>query len=177
MQASTLIRIVDRVETPAVGLWTIAPNQAVAGTRRHLGRHIAGAGRTLDGSLLVADHNSGSAMELTIAVDDLPFPDASTLHYEATGLVPTREGIWLLNGELTAGAVTRPLRALVRYHGVYRHGDRAAAWLTLHACIDLASFAGRRMFSGRYINLTADLNADAPIAQAPRLRRMAGVAV
>jgi hypothetical protein len=33
------------------------------------------------------------------------------------------------------------------------------------------------MFSGRYINLTADLNADAPIAQAPRLRRIAGVAV
>jgi hypothetical protein len=46
--------------------------------------------------------------------------------------------------------------------------------MTLHACIDLASFAGRSIFSGRYINLTADLNADAPIAQAPRLRRIAG---
>ena len=27
--------------------------------------------------------------------------------------------------------MTRPQRALVRYQGVFRHGDRAAAWLTL----------------------------------------------
>jgi len=39
----------------------------------------------------------------------------------------------LLNGDLTGGAVTRPQRAIVRYQGVYRYGDRAAAWLTLHA--------------------------------------------
>ena len=76
----------------------------------------------------------------------------------------------MLNGDLTGGAVTRPQRAIVRYQGVYRYGDRAAAWLTLQARIDLADFRGRRLFAGRYLDIAADLNADAPIAQAPTLR-------
>jgi hypothetical protein len=170
MHASSLIRTIDDVETPAPGRWTIAANQVVAGTRRDLGRRLAGAGRTIEGSLLIAHGRSGSSLDLTVAVEELPFPVATRLHYRATALLPTPEGIWLLNGDLTAGAVTRAQRALVRYQGVYRHGDRAAAWLTLHARIDLAEFTGRRVFTGRYLDISADLNADSPMSKAPALR-------
>ena len=66
MHASTLIRVVDDVETPAPGRWAIAANQAIAGSRRHLGRRITGIGRTIDGALHIDDNHLGSAMELTI---------------------------------------------------------------------------------------------------------------
>jgi hypothetical protein len=172
MHASPLIRVVDDVETPAPGRWTIAANQAVAGSRRHLGRRVSGIGRTIGGALRIDDNHLGSTMEVAIAVEDLPFPVASTLHYRATALIPTPEGIWLLNGDLTAGKITRPLRSIARYHGVFRNGGRAAAWVTLHARIDLSHFAARRTFAGRHLDLIADLNADSPIAQAPALRRV-----
>jgi hypothetical protein len=132
---------------------------------------LGGVGHTIDGSLLIADRHAGSAIEMTIAVEGIPFPVASTLHYNATTLIPTPDGIWLLNGDLIAGAVTRPQRAIVRYHGVYRYGDRAAAWLTLNARIDLADYLGRRPFAGRHLLLTADLNTDCPTVCAPALRR------
>ncbi len=175
MHASPLIRTIDDVETPAVGRWTIAANQAVAGSRRDLGRRLAGAGRTIEGSLLIADSRAGSALDLTIAVEELPFPVASRLQYRATALIPTAGGIWLLNGDLAAGAVTRPQRAIVRYQGVYRYGDRAAAWLTLHARIDLKAFTGRRLFAGRYLDISANLNADSPNSNGPILRPLSEV--
>jgi hypothetical protein len=108
-------------------------------------------------------------------VEELPFPVAAKLHYTATALIPTPGGIWMLNGDLTAGTVTRAQRAVVRYHGVYRHGDRAAAWLTLHARIDLADFMGRRVFTGRHLDISADLNADSPMFHAPALRLLTEV--
>jgi hypothetical protein len=129
-------------------------------------------GRTIDGAVRIDAGHLGSAMELSIAVEDLPFPVASTLQYRATALIPTPERMWLLNGELTAGAITRPLRAIARYHGVFRHGGRAAAWLTLHARVDLSSFGARRILGGRYLDIIADLNADSPIAQPRALRRV-----
>jgi hypothetical protein len=122
MHASPLIRFIDDVETPAPGRWTIAASQAVAGSRRSLGRRVTGIGRTIDGAVHIDHNHLGSAMELTIAVDDLPFP----LHRRP---LPRhrwsrRRGGLLLNGDLTAGAISRPQRD--RYHGVFRHGSRAA---------------------------------------------------
>jgi hypothetical protein len=172
MHASPLIRVIDGVETPAPGQWTIAANQPVVGSRRSLGRRVTGMGRTIDGVVRIDESHLGSAMELSIAVEDLPFPVASTLQYRANALIPTAEGMWLLNGDLTAGAITRPLRAIARYHGVFRHGGRAAAWLTFHRRVDLSSFGARRILSGRYLDLITDLNADSPIAQARALRRV-----
>jgi hypothetical protein len=176
MYVSPLIRFVDRVETPAQGRWTIAANQPVLGARRDFARRVAGTGRTVDGQLVMAKDPLGSSLELTIAADDLPFPEAPTLHYRATALVPTREGIWLLNGDLAAGSVARPLRSIVRYQGVYRNGERAAAWLTLHARVDLSSYplgkSMRRFFIGRYLDITAELNADAPMTLASASGRL-----
>jgi hypothetical protein len=173
MDASTLIRVGDAVATPAPGRWSIAADQVVLGTRRDLGRRIGGRGRTLEGSLFIDRARSGSTMDLTIAVDDLPFPGASTLQYRAVALIPTPGPVWLLNGDLTAGTITRPLRAIVRYHGVSRDGDRAAASLTLHTRIDLRNFGARRPFAGRYLDLAAYLDAEPQVVRVPTLRRVA----
>jgi hypothetical protein len=175
LHATSLIRTIDRVETPSVSRWTIAANQAITGSRRSLGRRLAGLGRIIEGELVMTEDRHESSLELTIAVEDLPFPNATTLHYRGASLLTTRDGVWLLNGTLTAGGVSRPLRSIVRYQGVYSRRDSAAAWLTLHARVDLSDFGVRRAVSGRFLDLMAELNADAPVARAPMLRRISEV--
>jgi hypothetical protein len=74
----------------------------------------------------------------------------------ATELQPG--GSWSMTGELELGDVTMPAPVRVTHHGVYRFGDDAKAWLTVHADID-QGVAGRRRDA---VALVADLLAIRP---------------
>ncbi len=149
MHANDLIRTIDDVELPTAGWWGIAAQQPVSlrtvGLRR---RTLSG---TVSGGVTIASEPRDSTLDLLICPRDGRSPDHDLFIHAA--LTSARaDGVWRFNGSVE-GAVTVPIAVDVRYHGVYRLGDRAAAWLTIQA--GLPGLAGRPR-----LVINGDVNAD-----------------
>lgn len=145
-----LIRRVDDVELPTPGRWRIGAHHPVAlrtsGWRR----------RTLDtiasGDVTIADDPQDSTLDLHVVAPGDPGAEDLVIH---AGLVAaSAAGAWRFDGTARA-TVTVPIAVDVRYHGVYRRGDRAAAWLAVRA--DVPALGDRRSMT-----LLGDLTAVHP---------------
>jgi hypothetical protein len=66
---------------------------------------------------------------------------------------------WVVDGELVAGHEIVAARSVLNYHGVYRSGPGALAWLGWR--LASSGIRGARAAGTRWA-LAADLNADAP---------------
>jgi hypothetical protein len=149
MHAHDLIRTIDDVELPTAGWWGIAAQQPVSlrtvGVRR---RTLSG---TVSGGVTIADDPRDSTLDLLICPRDGQSPDRDmVIHASLTSA--SADGVWRFNGSVE-GTVTVPIAVDVRYHGVFRRADRAAAWLTVET--SLPGLAGRPR-----LVLNGDLNAD-----------------
>jgi hypothetical protein len=144
-----LIRTVDDVELPTPGWWGIAAQQPVSlrtvGVRR---RTLSG---TVSGVVTIAEDPRDSTLDLLICPRDGHSPD-NDLVIHASLTSASADGVWRFNGSVE-GTVTVPIAVDVRYHGVYRRADRAAAWLTVQA--GLPGLSGRPR-----LVLNGDVNAD-----------------
>ena len=132
-----LIRSIDNVELPTPGWWGIAAQQPVSlrtvGLRR---RTLSG---TVSGGVTIADDPCDSTLDLLICPRDGQSPDHDlVIHASLTSA--GADGVWRFSGSVDS-AITLPIAVDVRYHGVYRRADRAAAWLTVQA--GLPGLAGR----------------------------------
>ena len=156
---TTLIRITGGQETPAPGRWTIAPGHPVRyRIGSNLRRHQLTA-RSDGGALLVTD-TGGLAFQMSVAAGALGRPIAERLTYQSIAVHRgPGEGTWLVDGELLHGGRAIPARSTVVYHGVYRSGPGAIAWLGWHLpTVRLADSSGRVV----RLTMTADVNAQAP---------------
>lgn len=144
-----LIRHVDDVELPVPGWWPIPARQPVdlrtTGWRRRM------LTATVAGGMTMADRPLESTLDLLVSVSDGTHDD---LVLRADLVTAHLAGTWRLAGTVT-GAVTAPVTVDVRYHGVYRHGGRATAWLAVRARLPRAGRRGGLVLRG-------DLHADHP---------------
>lgn len=147
MNTDDLIRLLDGIELPTAGSWRIAAGQPVTlqqgGWRRRL-VHTNAAG-----ALVVTDEPRQSALALRVTSPSGSHPD---LTIGAQLAAATSGGSWRFAGSVR-GTVELPITLDVTYHGVYRHGEEATAWLTVRA--DLPA-VGRQPAAV----LTGELNAD-----------------
>jgi hypothetical protein len=148
-----LIRRVDGVELPAPGWWSIAGPQP-AGLRTVGFRRRTFAG-IVSGGLTLADDPLDSTIDLLVSPSAATGPD-SDLAIHATLASAHWDGTWRFRGSVES-VVTAPIDVDVRYHGVFRRGGRATAWLRVRA--GLPGGNGRPRLA-----LDADVNADGPAA-------------
>ena len=158
---SSLIRIMDDIETPARGAWPIRRNDTVVATRSR-GRRATHHGVTLGGMLFVDD---SAADRHQISLDVTVELDIGVLAFHSDHIEPTAGGTWDVRGRLIGHGVLVPQQAELQYRGVFQLADRAAAWLTLRARIDLAAFGIARPRRRQPLEVVADLRADAPATQ------------
>jgi hypothetical protein len=151
--ANRLIRTTADVETPAPGRWRIPGRQQVDLIRETMFRTIVRRGRTI-GGLLTVDPDGRLAVQLIAGVPGRS--PVEIVRYAAASITPSADGVWMADGELTLAGAVVPQRTSIRYHGVFRHGDRAMAVLALTSRIQTAR---RRPHN---LELRAELNAEAP---------------
>jgi hypothetical protein len=179
MRATELIRELGGVELPAPGTWAI-PSSHVSVSfsartgrfRRARGQAPAAAGALCvkeDGrvSLLLsvgawARPGDGRAASLGTLLGN---PRINGIVLRAETVEPARGGTWSMRGEIGLSWVTRPASVVVTYHGVFRAGPDAKAWLTLRSSID--DDVGERR-SRAAVDLVADVLALAPSATVDR---------
>jgi hypothetical protein len=153
MITTDLIRLLDDIELPSPGRWTISGRQPVelrtTGWRRR--RRPAFA----TGELLVDDDPRRSTLSLVVTPLDPELADA-TLTVNAVLDSADASGTWLLHGTAVRGEATTPITIDVQYRGVYPQQRRSTAWLTIRSTVPSAG--GR----GRGDELFGHLNADAP---------------
>jgi hypothetical protein len=88
---------------------------------------------------------------------------ATSLTYQSFSLRPgSGGGTWLVDGELIIGGRICAARSTLTYHGVYRTGPGAIAWLGWQLPIPRPLIADSPALGGGRLQLSADLNADAP---------------
>jgi hypothetical protein len=107
----------------------------------------------IDGS---ADARDAQAQGLA-AVLGVPHVRYVVFRARASELAPG--GSWSMTGAVELGDVTVPTPVTVTHHGVYRFGEDAKAWLTIHADIS-QGLAGRRRREA--VALVADVLAIRP---------------
>jgi hypothetical protein len=149
MNAADLIRTIDDVEVPTIGRWMIHRHQPVTlrpttGWRRRVIPAVA------SGTLVVADDPLESILSLAIETTDGLGIDLLGRLVEAGSL-----GAWRVDGAVSLGGAIGSFTCDVDYHGVFRHGERATAWLTVRAV--LPTGPARR---GLAFELEAELNAE-----------------
>jgi polyisoprenoid-binding protein YceI len=128
----TVVAMTDTTTTTdlplAPGIWTLDPSHSEVGfTIRHLGiSKVRGAFRQLDAELVVGATLAESSLTATVAVASVdtgnPDRDAHvlapdlldverrpTLVFRSTAIADEGNGSYRLDGDLTIGAVTRPL--------------------------------------------------------------------
>ena len=153
MITADLIRLLDNVELLSPGRWTITGRQPVelrtSGWRRRRSPAIA------TGELLIDDDPWRSTLCVVVTPLDPELADAA-LTINATLTTADSTGGWLLHGTAVRADEATPVTIDVRYRGVYRHGRRATAWLTVRSTVP--ALDGR----GRGDELFGHLNADAP---------------
>jgi hypothetical protein len=173
MHTSPLIRTIDGIETPSPGQWVIAPSQPVTASRRtrfHRHRHAA---HTHGGTLTIGDRPEAIAFELYVDAMELPVPfSRPSLIVRSTAVETARDGRWIVSADVN-GTDLQVVSLSLRYHGVFRRGGHAVAWLTLEAQL-AALQGGRRGATGRRLDLTAELNAEAPRSLLRAARTSAG---
>jgi hypothetical protein len=132
--AIDLIRMIDGIEVPALGRWTIASGYSI------IRRDPGGWGRRrrsdrITGGLLVIGVDLPTCrLELAGgAVDD----NGATGSWQIDGelVEADRYGVWRFTGSCQQDTGIGAADIVARYHGVYRHGGRATAWLGLAATI------------------------------------------
>ena len=170
MRANQLIRTIGGAEVPAPGSWQIPRGHVTVSYTGRIGvlRRMRAQAPSATGTLDVSEDSA--ALELTIAASpragsiDAPglggllgADDAPQVELRAPALVPTPHGIWRTSGQIRIGRSTQAVPVTVTYHGVYRSGDTAKAWLTVHAT---AEGNGRRLHGP--VELVADVLAVAP---------------
>ena len=156
---TTLIRTSGGQETPAPGRWTIAPGHPVrCRIGSNLRRHQLTV-RSDSGSLLVTE-TGGLAFQMSIAAGTLGDHMAERLAYQSIAIHRgPGDATWLVDGELLHRGRAVPARSTVVYHGVYRSGPGAIAWLGWHLpTVRLRDGNGRPV----RLTMTADVNAQAP---------------
>jgi hypothetical protein len=176
---STLIRIADGRETPAPGRWSIAPGhpvtvrsgrwwQRIAGTeRRTIGR--SGIPRTGTGSLLISE-SGALAFKLPVVHQGIVGERSKSVTYQSISFSRAAgDGVWIVDGVLLTGGHVIPARSVLSYHGVFRTGSGAVAWLGWHMPIVRIPDAG----TTRRLEISADLNADAPLELTTPIARTA----
>ena len=145
-QIEDLIRTLEGTEVPAPGRWQVGAGQPVRLTFGGLRRRTT-EGRIVAGTLDVTDGIVGSALEITVAVDDgdrradagVPTrdpPGTLTFTLAVTGF--SASGSWRAVGATTGGeeAASSPVDVEIEYRGVYRHARHTSLWLTVDGDAD-----------------------------------------
>jgi hypothetical protein len=164
---SALIRTVGGRETPAPGRWTIAKGRPVTWRAGRRFRRCRATGRTTAGSLLITDPGD-LAFHLGFTGGCIPHPTTphpTTVTYQSISIDPTPgHGLWSVAGELVVNGRLIPARSLLTYHGVFRTGPGAIAWLGWDLRLPTLDLPGRGAECGilRHLELSAQLNAEAP---------------
>jgi hypothetical protein len=173
MGTTELIRELGGVELPAPGPWAIPRSHLSVHFSARTGRLRRARGQTpaATGTLCVEEDGrvslllsvgawarpgGGAAASLGTLLGN-PRINGIVLRAETAG--PASGRTWPMQGEVGLSWVTRPASVVVTYHGVFRAGPDAKAWLTLWASID-DDFAGRRQRGP--VDLVADVLALAP---------------
>lgn len=150
MTTTELIRQIDGIELPAAGWWPIAPQRM---SLRTVGLRRRTMSATVSGGVTLGDDPDDSMLDLLVSPGDGGSPD-SDLAIHAALTSASRDGVWHFSGSVEAAA-TAPIAVDVRYHGVYRRGERATAWLAVRATLPGGGSRPRLVLEG-------DLNADFP---------------
>lgn len=182
-----LIRTACGQETPAPGRWTFASGQPVVALAGPWWRQSRGLGRTTGGAFLIT---TAGSMSIQLRWDglrwDRPLPGqfskgfgtpgelSTSLTYQSFSIRPGTCGSWLIDGELIVEGRIFAARSTVTYHGVYRSGAGAIAWLGWRLPIPRSLVTDFPVFGQGRILLTADLNADAPSHLTDRSGRRIG---
>jgi len=159
---TALIRTIDGRETPAPGRWTIAPGQPVAGRAGRWPRRRDVNVRTRSGALLITE-GGAMAVQLNFATASNTCSQPISLIYQSISIVPlSGDGLWSVAGELIVDGQLTPARSLLIYHGVFRSGPGAIAWLGWRLRVPILHVTGAAPGVTGQLALSADLNADAP---------------
>lgn len=169
---SSLILIRNGRETPAPGRWTIAPGQPVCWVTGHGWRKRTSTGRTTAGGLLL-DPAGPAAFRLSVHAT-AAIGLADHIDYQSFSINDdTLDSHWQVDGEVLWAGRVIPARSVLVYHGVFRTGAGAVAWLGWQTRIALGRTGGKPT----RIRLSAELNLEAPAApldQKVRLPRPTG---
>jgi polyisoprenoid-binding protein YceI len=128
-------RVVNGIDLPAPGVWTIDPGHAEVGfVGRHFGlTRVRGRFTGVEGTVVIGDDVAGSSLEVTIDMASVTSGDQSrddhlrsadffdveryrTATFRSSGLAVDRSTA-TLTGELTIKDVTRPVELHVEYLG------------------------------------------------------------
>jgi hypothetical protein len=174
MRTDRLIRRVGGVEVPAAGCWTIPRSHASVnyGARTGFVRRVQGRAAAAAGALHVGDDPTQTELVLHVAAwAGTGTPGAPSLSellgnkcvcavtLRASSMEQPTDNTWRMRGVAHSSWVSRPAPISVEYHGVYRAGDGAKAWLTVRADIS-HDFAGLRPRGP--LEIVADVLAVAP---------------
>ena len=127
--ATTLIRTVDGVEWPLPGQWEIRPGHPLDVRRVRLLHRRRDLVSTYRGELVVADPGLGSTLHLAIGA--APGLRLVGIDVRATITAADELGSWQFAGTARAGDDLFHVDGVATYHGVFRAGARANAWLDL----------------------------------------------
>lgn len=158
MRVTELIRSSGGAEVPAPGRWRIPNSHVTISYRARTGllERVRARAPSASGTLHIADDLRHVALVLNVGAtgrsDATDAPGLGALLgneclqdvvLRTREIVPTLDVIWRARGEIDLGPVSQPARVTITYHGVYRAGDDAKAWLTVAATID-HDVSGRR---------------------------------
>lgn len=142
-------RVVDGVELPAVGTYTLDQSHTHVG---FLVRHMAvskvrGRFTTFEGTLVVAEDPTQSSVKVTIDANSIDTRDETrdnhlrtndffdvenhpTWTFESTGVRPAGGGAWKVDGDLTIRGTTRPVTLDASLEGVVKdpYGNHRAGF-------------------------------------------------
>ena len=153
MITTDLIRLLDDVELPTPGRWTITGSQPVELCTSRWRRRRRTAIAT--GELVIDHEPARSTLRLVITPRD-PEPADAALTISAVLTRADSSGAWLFHGTAVRGNEAAPVTIDIRYNGVYCQRLHATAWLTVHSTVPSIDGRGRRDV------LFGHLNADAP---------------
>ena len=155
------IRRIDNLEIPTFGTWPVVRASSVTRSsgRRQAPRQI----HVLAGQFEIGEDPHDSSLRLDL--------DDSTLVAGTTQVTPDRHGMsqWHLEGSAESVDGHHPLALTLSYHGVFRRGVEAWAWMSGTGTIATpSSRRGRRRSAGDRLNV--DLLFTAPdVTRIPRI--------
>lgn len=151
MRIADLIRSYGGAEVPAPGWWRIPNSHATVSYRARTGllERVRARAPSAYGALEVPEALGHMALILKIGATARSDAGGATGLGRLFGnecvhdvvlrtheIVPTPSGNWHARGEIDLGPVSRPAHVIITYHGVYRAGGDAKAWMTVDATID-----------------------------------------
>lgn len=159
-------RLVDGVELPAAGTWSVHGSHADIGfsLRRRLRRTEHWRGRAVQATIVVGEDPNDLLAAVLLETGLATVTRASGRAAGSGGCLVARTDCgslpWAMSGEVRSDGAVVPLRAFLGYHGVWRRGDSVHGWFTLAGTIAPGPAGGRP--SMRFF---FDLIADGPRAE------------